>query len=140
MENIVLQVGVKALLKNKEGKYLLLLRSAKKYQDGSGDLWDIPGGRIDAGSTLLENLKREIMEETSLVLEDKPRLIAAQDILIIEGSHVVRLTYVASLDGEPKIDGDEHTDHKWFTKEEILALPNLDLYIREVLEDESTEV
>lgn len=38
-----LQVGVKVLLKNKEGNYLLLRRSLKKYPGVKGR-WDIAGG------------------------------------------------------------------------------------------------
>jgi len=38
--NITLQVGVKALLKNKQGKYLLLKRSSVKYPEVEGH-WDI---------------------------------------------------------------------------------------------------
>jgi len=50
-----LQVGVKALLRNKEGKYLLIRRSSEKYPE-VGAKWDIVGGRINPGETLLENL------------------------------------------------------------------------------------
>lgn len=52
-----LQVGVKIFLKNKDGKYLLVKRSPEKYKNVRGD-WDIVGGRIEMGSTLIENLKR----------------------------------------------------------------------------------
>lgn len=76
-----LQVGVKILLKNKEGRYLLLRRSLEKYPTATGR-WDIVGGRIEAGKNLTENLKREIKEETGLELIGEPKLIAAQDIKI----------------------------------------------------------
>ena len=56
---VILQVGVKAFLKNKDGKYLLLQRSSLKYADTKG-AWDIVGGRIEPGTPLLDNLKREI--------------------------------------------------------------------------------
>jgi len=92
-----LQVGVKALLKNKEGKYLLLRRSPEKYRE-LGGTWDIVGGRIDPGSMLIENLKREIKEETSLDLQEEPKLVAAQDILRNSNTHVVRLTYTGLWD------------------------------------------
>ncbi len=58
-----LQVGVKALLKNSAGKYLLLRRNPEKYPE-VGATWDIVGGRIDPGTPLFENLKREVYEET----------------------------------------------------------------------------
>lgn len=126
-----LQVGVKALLKNKEGKYLLLLRSAEKYPE-IGAMWDILGGRIDAGSPLLENLKREIMEETSLKLTSEPKLVAAQDIIRVPGRHVVRLTYIGEIEGEPRLDED-HTEFGWFTLEEMKSLESLDIYLKELL-------
>ncbi len=56
---LLLQVGVKALLKNPQGKYLLLHRSAKKYPEVR-NAWDIVGGRIEPGTALADNLRREI--------------------------------------------------------------------------------
>ncbi|MFH0891083.1 MAG: NUDIX domain-containing protein [Candidatus Liptonbacteria bacterium] len=138
---IILQVGVKVLLKNKEGKYLLLRRSPEKYPDVK-DPWDIVGGRINIGTPLLENLKREIKEETQLDLIAEPRLVAAQDILRpgkpgqSAGRHVVRLTYVAEIEGKPVLDED-HTDYGWFTIEEMKALGGqLDKYFGELLDRE----
>ena len=127
-----LQVGVKALLQNSEGKFLLLKRNPEKYPEAA-DTWDIVGGRIDVGETLMENLKREIMEETQLELVSEPKLVAAQDILRVPGKHVVRLSYTATIDGEPTLD-EEHSDFGWFTREEMLAIPKLDIYVRELLE------
>jgi ADP-ribose pyrophosphatase YjhB (NUDIX family) len=77
---MLLQVGVKVLLKNSEGKFLLVRRNPKKYPD-VGAQWDIVGGRIDPGSKLIENLKREVLEETGLALSQPVKLVAAQDIL-----------------------------------------------------------
>ncbi|HKZ42228.1 MAG TPA: NUDIX domain-containing protein [Candidatus Hodarchaeales archaeon] len=129
-----LQVGVKVLLKNQEGKFLLLRRNPKKYPE-VGAKWDIVGGRIEPGSALLDNLKREIKEETGLELTQEPELIAAQDILRVPGRHVVRLTYTANIEGEPKLDGD-HTEFQWFTLQKIktLSAQELDVYFRALLE------
>lgn len=131
---IVLQVGVKVLLKNKDGLYLLIRSNPKKYPE-KGARWDIVGGRINAGSTLIENLKREVKEESNLELADEPQLMAAQDILRVPGRHVVRLTYVGNIDGQPKID-EESTEYKWFTADEIkvLSYDELDIYFKELLE------
>ncbi len=74
-----LQVGVKILLRNKDGKYLLVKRSSKKYPEVEQS-WDIVGGRINPGSSLLENLKREVKEETELNIIGEVELIGAQDI------------------------------------------------------------
>lgn len=127
-----LQVGVKILLKNTEGKYLLLHRSPERYPEVNNP-WDIPGGRIEPGIPLLENLKREIKEETGLILDKDPNLIAAQDILKVPGRHVIRLTYIGEITGEPKVNPDEHNSFQWFTLAEMKGLDGLDGYLKELL-------
>lgn len=131
-EQIILQVGVKALLKNKDGRFLLLRRNPKKYPEVELQ-WDIPGGRIDPGATLMENLKREIKEETALNLISEPKLVAAQDILKIAGRHVVRLTYIGEIEGEPQIDA-ESLEFKWFRADELKHEKDLDGFLRELIE------
>jgi len=127
-----LQVGVKIILRNKEGKILLLHRNWEKYPEVKKDnSWDIVGGRINKGTPLLDNLKREIFEETGLNLSQEPEFIAAQDILRPD-KHVVRLTYLGQIEGEPKLD-EYHDSYKWITLEEIKNEKNLDQYFREVL-------
>jgi 8-oxo-dGTP diphosphatase len=133
---IELQVGVKAFLRNSQGKYLLLRRAADPKAENKTfqGKWDMPGGRINPGTTLMENLARELMEETGLVLKGTPRLIAAQDIMKWTDRHVVRLTYTGEGEGDPKLS-EEHTEYKWFTFEEIRTLENLDSYCRELLDE-----
>jgi len=98
-------------------------------------MWDIVGGRIDPGTSLLENLKREIKEETQLDLLKDPKIIAAQDILRIQGRHVVRITYIGEITGEPILDED-HDEYKWLDLEEIKSMPEnqLDSYFKELLD------
>jgi len=132
--SIELQVGVKVLLKNKEGKYLLVARNPKKYPE-IGLKWDIVGGRIKPGTPLLDNLHREVMEETGLKISSEPKLVAAQDILRVHMKHIVRLTYIAEANGSPTMD-DESIKWKWFTCNEILEIDKkmLDQYLYELIE------
>lgn len=125
-----LRVGVKAFLRSPQGKYLVLLRSPIKYPETKK--WDLPGGRINPGTTLMQNLEREIMEETGLTMTSEPKLIAAQDILKISGKHVVRLTYTGTAEGEPRLS-DEHIDFKWVTLDELRTIDNLDSYAKALL-------
>ena len=128
-----LQVGVKVLLRNPEGE-VLLLRSREGYAS-SKPLWDIPGGRIDPGTSLRENLERELLEETGLALVSQPRLIAAQDIMPGDDRHIVRLTYIASGEGTPVLDGVEHTEYRWVAFEELSILEELDTYLVRLIVD-----
>ncbi|HVY67674.1 MAG TPA: NUDIX hydrolase [Patescibacteria group bacterium] len=98
-KSLPLQAGVKILLRSSEGKHLLLRRNPKAYPDVRPS-WDIPGGRINLGLPLLENLRREVREEAGLDIVGQPALVAAQDI-IRPDKHVVRLTYRGTASGWP---------------------------------------
>ena len=129
---ITLQVGVKVFLKNQDGKYLLVKRSPVKYPNVKGS-WDIVGGRIDPGSSLIDNLRREVREETRLEIISEPKLITAQDIIPNAEKHVVRLTYVAETSGEPVLDVEENTEFRFLTIAEISKELDLDKYVAEVI-------
>lgn len=135
--SITLQVDVKAIISNKNGEILLLRRSEEKYGKTDGH-WDIPGGRIVSGETLLNNLRREVMEETRLSISEDVKLIYAQDILLPQKEkHVVRLTYLVKGPNNPQItlDQTENTEFQWLPVDEAKKLEGLDKYLRVVLED-----
>jgi 8-oxo-dGTP pyrophosphatase MutT (NUDIX family) len=129
-----LQVGVKAFLRGPDGKFLLVKRSSEKYKNTKGT-WDIIGGRIEPGAALLENLKREIKEETQLDLVSEPKLMYAQDIIPEGGErHIVRLSYVADISGEPILDITENVEYVWLSLDELKKQDDLDVYVKEILE------
>jgi 8-oxo-dGTP diphosphatase len=126
-----LQVGVKVLIKNAEGKYLLLQRAAAMDNETEAH-WDIPGGRIKPEEPLLEALAREVTEETGLNLTGTPHLLSAQDIFVPSKElHVVRLTYIVDGNGEATVSH-EHQNVQWATLHEALGI-NLDPYLRGIL-------
>lgn len=127
-----LQVGVKVLLKNPKGKYLLIRRAPAEKNGPSK--WDIPGGRMNAGSTMMENLAREVMEETGLVMTSEPKVLGIQDMLWPD-RHVVRITHTGTIDGTPTLS-EEHTEYTWFDLDDIVALPEqeFDKFLRELIQ------
>ena len=128
-----LQVGVKVLLRNAEGRYLFLRRS-QEMDHGGEQVWDIPGGRIEPSEPLVDALVREVKEETGLLLNPNIELIAAQDIFVTaKDLHVIRLTYIGSAEGLITLS-DEHDASSWMSKTEILQQPNLDRYLSELEE------
>ncbi len=134
-----LQVGVKILLQNKEGKYLIVKRSQEKYPNVSG-AWDIVGGRIEPGVGLFDNLKREVREETNLNLTEEPKLIGAQDILRVPEKHIVRLTYIGFIDGQVVLDEKESVEFKWLSINEIKEMSDLCMYFKELLDKEYDKI
>lgn len=129
-----LQVGVKALIKNPEGYYLLLKR-AMPMENETQAHWDIPGGRINPDEVLLDGLMREIDEETGVLITSGFKLIGAQDIFVPSKElHVVRLTYAVDGNGEV-IVSHEHQETRWVSIYEALTL-NLDPYLRDILREQ----
>ena len=127
-----LQVGVKAVIRNKEGKYLLLRRSGGEAKG----VWDIAGGRINPGVSLKENLAREIKEETGFDFDGNGKIIAAQDIFPSNGDqHIVRITYAVEMDGVPVLNPEEHDEFQWVSFNELKSLPGLDAYLKELIDN-----
>lgn len=129
---MVLQVGVKALIQNTQGKYLFLLRS-KPYPGEKQPKWDVPGGRINIGEPLTEALAREIKEETSMALQGDPQILFAQDILRDKDKHVVRITYLAQVVGKIRLDASEHQSYEWLTLSQARECYH-DIYLTPVLD------
>lgn len=116
---MILQVGVKAIIKNSDGAYLFLKRTSVLSTDSHGASWDIPGGRINPGEQLLRALRREVREEIGHNIRSDPQLLAAQDILVpSKDMHVVRLTYLIKEDIPAISLSDEHDDFHWLTANE----------------------
>lgn len=130
MTDRVLQVGVKVLLQDEDGKFLLICRSKEAYPEVDNP-WEIPGGRIEIGSPLMKNLQREVTEETGLKILGVPTLVDAQDI-IVRDKHVVRLTYVAQASGHPKLSQD-HTDFQWVAAGDIPRIDGIDPFVTDTL-------
>jgi 8-oxo-dGTP diphosphatase len=131
----ILEVGVKAFIINKAGKYLLLLRY-KPYPGRTKPMWDIPGGRIHPGEPTQEALAREIKEETGLELGKVVRVLAAQDIQRVAGRHTVRITYLVTCKDSKTIalDPEEHSDYRWLTLSELTKTYH-DLFLDPVIEE-----
>lgn len=128
-----LQVGVKAIITNSSNQILLLKRDFENYPGmNKSHAWDLPGGRIQPGTTLASNLEREIKEETGLILNTKPQLLTAQDIIKLPDLHVVRLTYRVFTEGEIALS-DEHVDFIWIDMTEAIKLQDLDPYALEAI-------
>jgi 8-oxo-dGTP pyrophosphatase MutT (NUDIX family) len=60
----IFHLGIKALIRNKKGD-ILVLEVNQALLIGKTDLyaWDLPGGRIQKGTTVEQTLEREVAEE-----------------------------------------------------------------------------
>jgi 8-oxo-dGTP diphosphatase len=130
---ILLEVGVKAFIKNSEGKYLVLKR-AKPYPGEMVKKWDIPGGRIKPEEKTIDALAREIKEETGLAIAHIETILAAQDIMRVSTRHTVRITYLITCKEHTniKLRAKEHSEYRWVTVPELQTMDH-DPFLDEVL-------
>ena len=109
-------VATKAIIQNKEGKFLVLFKS--EFEDIGQNEIDIPGGRIEFGEDSITSLMREIKEETNLEIDVvRPSRVWN---LIKDDLHLVGITFIANLIGGVINLSGEHDSYKWVAKEEIL--------------------
>jgi len=122
-------LGVKALIRNEKGDILLLKVNPRELKGFNGVVyWDIPGGRIQKGSTIEETLKREVEEETSIkdIKNIKPFDMVLSNIRIPrENGDVGLILSIHTCNIGASTDlrlSEEHTEAKWFTPLEASKL------------------
>ncbi|MBI5003002.1 NUDIX domain-containing protein [Candidatus Woesearchaeota archaeon] len=129
---MIQQIGVKAIIE-KDNKILLLKRS-EKYEHLS-DCWDIPGGRINFGEEPEEGLRREIKEETGLQLKEIKQILDASTVFKNEERHIVRITYLCTVEEGVANFSHEHTHIEWIPKEKIKELEYKDTLLKKIIEE-----
>ncbi len=108
----VVEVAVGVLI-NSTGALLLGQRPDGKPYAG---YWEFPGGKIEAGETLFEALKRELLEEINVVIDD------AQEIMVIEHDYphaYVRLHICVVKSWQGQVRGLENQSLAWLERDDI---------------------
>ncbi|GEM_PF-969835 len=106
----------------KDNKVLISKRSMKEEHEPGK--WTIPGGKVeetkgDVWNVLELNIKKEVMEETGVKVQDKMQLICNNTFVKANGTHVVAMIFLTKWEsGEPKALEDT-TDVKWIGIEEV---------------------
>jgi len=128
MNEDVFHLGVKALIRNKSGKFLLLKENTVGWKNVMEPFWDMPGGRIHRGEDLEVALRREVFEETGIrdfaiadrlqMTFSKYRIPAGDSGLDIDVG-VILSTYVCDIATDVEIMlSDESLEWGWFTASE----------------------
>jgi 8-oxo-dGTP diphosphatase len=109
---------------DKDGKILALKRGIEKKQR-SGK-WDLPGGGYERGEEVINAIKREVIEETTLIIKNPKPLYVASGLNFssefMDGEVVFAVCYVCdSWQGEVKISH-EHTKYQWVSPDEFSRL------------------
>ncbi len=101
----------------KDGRFLLVEEKQKTCKGK----WNIPVGGLEKNESLIEGAKREIYEETGCKVEITGILEIIDGVL--EGVNVVCFFFDTKIiDENINVDGEEISNVKWFTYEEILNM------------------
>ena len=116
--------GPRATIYNtKTNKVLLLQRN-----DGN-NAWEIPGGKRENNEDIVDALRREVQEETGLIINEYKLVYVSQ---IFENHPVLKpflnIGYLCFVDNSDVIISPEHIDYKWVSVEELANHLDKDIY------------
>lgn len=106
---------------DQQDRILLVQRAS---HDSMPDRWEIPGGAIDDGETVLAGLAREVWEESGLEVSGLGAAAWGGEVFRTRGGkHVCKFTFVveAKDSSEVRLDPNEHQDYVWATEAECRA-------------------
>lgn len=130
-------VVVSAILLDRGGR--VLLGESPKWKNQ----WTIPGGKVQLGERLLDALRREIKEETGIVVSDAEVLRVSESIFeksYRDGTwHLIFIDFVCrDFDPSLQLDNRELTCVRWVPVESATDLPlsattraTLDYFLRQ---------
>lgn len=116
MAEQIFHVGVKALVRDSEGRVLLVREMAHQET-----YWDVPGGRMEPGENLLDTLRRELHEEIGISdIQHAAQLatvVSNKQITTQHGSVALLLVvYTVSLsEGAVPVAAEDQLELEWQT-------------------------
>lgn len=112
--DIKIFVAMKAFIVH-NGK-VLIIRESQKYKDGTQlEKWGFPGGRIVPGERFDDGLRREVKEETGLIITlGKPFFISEwRPIVRGEQWHIVATFLECFAATNMVVLSEDHEEFKW---------------------------
>ncbi|TKB53717.1 8-oxo-dGTP diphosphatase MutT [Ferrimonas aestuarii] len=105
------------LVANSEGKYLISLRQGEQHLAGK---WEFPGGKVEAGESELEALKRELDEEVGLEVKTAELIeTKAFDFPDLQ----LQLSFYRVTEYLGQAEAKEGQPLRWASVDELKALP-----------------
>lgn len=107
----------------REGRLLIV----NAYPGDVSDLWCAPGGGVERGASLPDNLRREVFEETGLAVTVGTPCLVNEFHDPDNGFHQVDVYFHVQVMGRARINAHQDPEgvvnrHRWVTEAELRAL------------------
>ena len=122
-------LAVRGVILDQAGRWLLVRRSTQcGHFVGT---WEFPGGKVDAGETIDVAVRREVREETSLIVHLQG--VAGITECDMPKIHLVTIYFHTALAGGTVTLSEEHDDFAWVSPSEMQRL-NLNSQAQDFME------
>lgn len=115
-------LGIGALIFDEQNRILLIERGGEPLKGW----WSLPGGVLETGETLADGVRREVKEETGLIVEPVQMIEVFERIMPdAEGRteyHYVLIDYICRITGGSLCPADDCADARWATRQDCAGL------------------
>jgi 8-oxo-dGTP diphosphatase len=112
-----------ALIMNGDGRLFVQRRSSTRSLFPNA--WDIVGGHLEAGESVIDALRREITEETGWRLTHIVAELPPVTYLGDDGDERVEDDFLVRVEGDldqPRLEAGKHTEFRWIGAHEVTDL------------------
>ena len=130
MEKNFVRVGAGVIVLNDKGQFIM---GKRKGSHGAGT-WHIPGGHLEFKETLEECAKREVLEETGLIIDKIKPISFGNHIFEEENKHYISIYLIGMIIGGQLELREPHKceEWKWFDSWDNLPKPIFCPYDKDV--------
>lgn len=117
-------VSVVAVIRNTNGKYLVLKRTDREI--AYPGLYTFPGGKVEDNDSVEETLIKEAKEEANLDLKPGKILLKDKSFVRPDDQTVKVFSYLCEIENSDQIKiGEDFTDYKWISFEDLQNIPHV---------------